>query len=133
MSARNGSRRAIQVITGEVEAISPKGIKVRGEWANFSHFDDVPRPPVGSQVRVEVSARGWIKGLEILDGSASREPQEANLGADRQQIILRLACLKAAAEFAGKLAAGQLVRDLQPIKSAEVLVIGELWEEWVSR
>jgi len=123
-------------VTGVVEAVSQNGsgIRVAGEWLNFSrHHADVVRPVRGQRVsaQLERTERGaWIVALDVLDGGAIQLPQRR--GGFRSQSdpreIRRLACLKAAAQFAsGKCASGA------DIHSREVLAIAEAWLEWVER
>ena len=123
-------------LTGVVEAVSQNGsgIRVAGEWLNYSRrHADVIRPVRGQRVsaQLERTERGaWIIGMDVLDGGAIQLPQRR--GGFRPQSdpreIRRLACLKAAAQFAsGKCAGGA------DIHSREVLAIAEAWLEWVER
>lgn len=123
-------------ITGLVEAVSQSGsgIRVAGEWLNYSRrHPDVARPVRGQRVsaQVERTDRGaWIVALDVLDGGAIQFPQRRAGGwpqGDPRE-IRRLACLKAAAWFAsGKCAAGA------DIKSADAIRIADAWLAWVEQ
>jgi len=71
-------------ITGLVENVNERGIKIDGQWANFSRFANVARPPQGALVALQVRG-GWIQTLEVVDsetganncaGFARRHPCE---------------------------------------------------------
>ena len=113
-----------ETISGVVEAINPKGVKIAGQWFNYSRYNDVPRPEKGQQVQMEAKG-GFIRSLEIFERIASAAVGGGNLPqVDRQSTITRLAVLKAAAEFAG----------MRPgTTSADVLKVAEAWEQWVNR
>ena len=55
-----------QTITGEVEAVNERGVKVNGAWLNFSKFSEVPRPEVGQTVALTVRGDRWVQGLRVL-------------------------------------------------------------------
>jgi hypothetical protein len=107
-------------VEGTVESANPKGIKLGGEWRNVSKFRPVDLPPVGSTVRADIDAKGFLTSIELLDEHASVTASVSQR--DRQ--IARLAVLKAAA--AGKAMSTE-------VSSRDVLLIADAWLEWVNR
>jgi hypothetical protein len=69
-------------ITGEVEAVNERGVKVNGAWLNFSKFADVPRPEAGQTVAVTVRGDRWVQGLRVLTPGALDELEGAEAGPD---------------------------------------------------
>ena len=117
MSASNGT----ETIEGTVQATNEKGVKVNSTWYNRSAFgQDGPLPEKGEHVALQVSGGKCIKSWQPLDGPIV----QTHNGGQRETTITRLACLKAAAEFA----AGRA-----DVKSADVLKIAAVWEAWVTR
>lgn len=119
---------------GVVRSVNEKGLKLEGHdsWLNVSRFAvGVVMPERGQSVSVTVDKAGFIRSVTVLDGPAPiRGGSDARIDAqgrsapsEKDRTITRLACLKAAAEFA----AG---RDL---KSGDVLRIAASWEQWVTR
>ena len=104
-------------LEGVVEARNDTGIKLDGEWVNRSKFRPVDLPPAGARVRAEVDAKGYLKSVDVLEGSCDSQPVTA-----RDERITRLAVLKAAAAFAA---------DRSDIKSSDVLIIADRWLTWV--
>ncbi len=49
-------------IKGVVEVVNEKGIKIDGEWYNFSKYNRVETPSEGDEVEIEVREK-WIKSL----------------------------------------------------------------------
>src|SRR3954451_23638281 len=93
------SAKQLVSLSGTVEAVNAKGIRLMGEWCNFSQYHPInPMPTPGEivEVQVETTDRGqWINTLRIL-GAAPAGPASAP-GPDRTAI--RLAVLQAAATF----------------------------------
>ena len=110
-------RAHLDMIVGTVEAVNERGVRIAGEWYNFSRFTPVDPPAVGSYVRLGVDSKGFILSAAEHD----EEPEQLGIGSDR---AVRLAVLKAAADFA-------VTRD--EIKSADVLRIADSWLAWVER
>ncbi len=121
-----------QAVTGRVTHANEKGIRldVSDGWLNVSKFAvGVVIPEKGESVTVTLDKGGFIRAIEHAgDAGARPAPLPVAGGShavptDKDRTITRLACLKAAAEFA----AG---RD---VKSGDVLKIAESWEWWVNR
>jgi hypothetical protein len=109
-------------VEGTVESANPKGIKLGGEWRNVSKFRPVDLPPVGSTVRADIDAKGFLTSIELLDEHTSVTASVSQR--DRQ--IARLAVLKAAAAFcAGKAMSTE-------VSSRDVLAIADSWLAWVT-
>src|SRR5437868_1880314 len=116
--------KQLVTLSGTVEAINAKGVKVLGEWCNFSQYHPIISLPVVGQIvelQVEQTDKGvWINSLDIAE-AASLPPSS-----DRDREIRRMACLKAAASFAsGRVIAGQ------DVSSKDVLAVAEAFERWV--
>jgi hypothetical protein len=105
-------------LEGVVEARNDTGIKLDGEWLNRSKFKPVELPEIGARVRAEVDSKGFLRTVDVLDGSGC----DTLAVTAREQRIARLAVLKAAAAFAA---------DRTDIKSTDVLTIAERWLQWV--
>ena len=110
-------RAHLDMIVGTVEAVNERGVRVEGEWYNFSRFTPVDPPAVGSYVRLGVDSKGFISTLADHD----EEPEQIGIGHDR---AIRLAVLESAVRFAAS---------RSDMKSADVLLLADRWLEWVNR
>ena len=129
------------VIRGTVQSVNAKGVKLNGEWFNFSKFRQVAPPEPGQVVELAVRS-GFINGLKLVDDRPPAAPPQAQqiqaaaprpapgtaragdgpAPVSRDQEIRRLALLKAAAAFhAGRPEA----------TPDDVLSTAILWEVWV--
>jgi hypothetical protein len=104
-------------LEGVVEARNDSGIRLDGEWVNRSKFRPVDLPPAGARVRAEVDDKGFLRSIDVLDGSSDRLAVMP-----RNERSTRLAVLEAAAAFAA---------NRQDIKSGDVLTIADRWLQWV--
>ena len=104
-------------LEGPVEARNERGIKLDGEWRNVSKFHPLDLPEVGACVRAEIDTKGFLRSLELLEGTPA-------VSSGREAIIARLTVLKAAAHFAAT---------REEIKSADVLRIADCWLAWVNQ
>ena len=106
-------------IVGTVEMVNATGVKIAGEWRNFSKWaPNLTPPPRGAYVAVQLDKSGFVRAIEAIT-DAPHSPV-----AGRDIVISRLAILKAAAAF------GASRPDL---KSTDVLRIAESWEVWITR
>src|SRR5215211_8552811 len=98
MAQPNGTTTTL---TGTVEAVTERGIKINGGWLNVSKFHAVALPMRGALVTLEVKDGRWIQRCDVLDGQdAHRAPERAVAAPGcRERTITRLAVLKAAAAF----------------------------------
>ena len=122
-----------QQIRGIVEAANPKGIRVEGQWWNFSRFAEVDRPDRGQQVEMLVDATdkgNFIRALRIMDepamhqnGSSTNSPPVTE-PPTKDRIISRLALIKAASEWLAPRPETQV---------EDILTAAEAFEEWVLR
>jgi hypothetical protein len=88
-------------ISGAVEQVNGKGVKVQSEWLNVSQYRPItPMPAAGELVeaQVEQTDRGaWINSLKILGGTAPT----ATSALDRDRQIRRQVAIKTAAQLVG--------------------------------
>ena len=89
-----GKAKESTKVTGVVEAVNDKGIKIDGEWYNFSKFNRVQIPNVGDEVELEVKGE-WIKSLRNLT-SAGEQREGKNQSVDNNTRVTRLALLNTA-------------------------------------
>jgi hypothetical protein len=68
-------------VKGIVESVNDKGIKIDGEWYNFSKFNRVEIPSEGDAVEIEVKGE-WIKSLRNLT-SAGQQREGKNQSIDQ--------------------------------------------------
>lgn len=113
-----------RTVSGTVEAVNPKGVKVNGEWHNFSRFaQDITPPERGQHVTLTLDKAGFVRAVET-DGPAPTAAAQQQPAGQKDRIISRLAILKAASEFAAS----------RPnATSADVLKVAEAWEAWIYR
>lgn len=122
-------------LTGTVTACNPQGIRLLGhqDWLNFSRFGnlDVPHPALGEKVTVQVDGRGFIKALDILEGSAHGSTDHATAPTApaedpdrRQALIIRQVAVKAAVDF---------LAPRSEAKSEHILALAEKLETWINR
>lgn len=135
MTDRNGTISAgLDTFNAFVEAVNDKGIKIKGQWLDYSKFGSaarVQRPKPGAAVQVTVKGR-FVQALEVLEAPEAQEPQEKTahetLGnttiGNHALRIVREACLHAASRFC----APRL-----DLKSADMLTLAERLEAWVLR
>lgn len=117
--------------TGRVLAVNPKGLRLDGhdDWFHYSKYAvGIVEPTPGATVSVSVDRRGFIRAVEVLDGSLAAPtnghaaPGAPSTGAQKDRTITRLAVLKAAAEFGAS---------RPELRSRDVLAIADVWERWV--
>jgi hypothetical protein len=62
---------AKQVITATVESANERGIRINGNWHNYSAYasnGDIDRTVAqGDRVEVELTGTGWVRKLRILE------------------------------------------------------------------
>lgn len=70
---------AKQIITATVEAVNERGIRINGNWANYSSYaqnGDIDRTvQAGDQVEVELTGTGWVRKLRVLGRAAQAQAQ----------------------------------------------------------
>jgi hypothetical protein len=120
-----------RVVTGTVEAVNERGVKINGAWMNVSRFaTDLVSPVAGQAVALTLDKAGFIRAVAVVDpapqpvGGASDAPPRMAAPNTRDRSITRLAVLKAASEYSAS----------KPTSSStDVLKIAESWERWVLR
>ena len=125
MPQPTGSNRT--TLTGVVEHVNERGIKLNGGWLNVSKFHPVALPMRGAHVALEVKDDRWIQRCDVLDGMTPEVSPQGDTGialpqSTRERTITRLAVLKAAAAFAAS---------RPEAKSPDVLTVAQHWLHWV--
>ena len=67
-------------ITATVEAVNERGIKLNGEWHNYSRYADgaIDRTAqVGDTVQVELTSTGWVRALTVVQRAPQQNGQAA--------------------------------------------------------
>jgi hypothetical protein len=130
----------LERITGVVDRVNPKGLRLRGEgeWRNYSKYADlmdIETPSVGAHVGVDLDSSGFVRAVRLLDEQPQQETpaqerpepefsrRRENEHPDRDTTITRLAVLKAAATVVSS----------QGGDASDALAIAELFEAWVNR
>jgi hypothetical protein len=115
---------AMQTVEGRVEAANPKGLKLNGEWLNWSQFATSRlEAGKGQAVRLKVDGKGFIRELEHL--LPEGEVDASGQGSAR---ATRLAVLTTAATFLGHMSQSR-----QEVRSEHVLVLADRWLDWVNQ
>lgn len=130
----------MQRLIAQVEATNEKGVRLEGEWRNFSRYakpEAIQAHSAGMWVDVQLDGAGFIRVLMVtVSKPAPAEPDEPPVqdldeppAAERPQIskdvlIVRQSMLKAAVDFAGT---------RPDLKSADVLKLACAFEKWVWR
>jgi hypothetical protein len=115
-----------ETITGTVESVNERGVRIAGAWYNLSKFHPVALPMRGALVALEVEGGRWIQRCDVLEAQDAPSGSQRAVAAPgaRERTITRLAVLKAAVT----LAAGK-----GDVTSADVLKVAERFEAWVTR
>jgi hypothetical protein len=108
---------ARQKLTGIVEAVNERGVRINGTWHNYSAYarnGDIDRTAQqGDKVEAEVTSTGWIRSLRILERAAAQRTtqatQQPNDGAGARALdaarYTRLRAVEIAAPIAAQYAA----------------------------
>ena len=90
----NGTGTVHNQIVGAVEQVNDKGVKIGGEWRNFSKFaPDLVPPSRGQRVTVQLDKSGFVRSIE-----AATDTHHGPV-AGRETAIIRQTCVKASAAF----------------------------------
>jgi hypothetical protein len=86
MAAPNGTTTTL---TGAVEAVNERSIKLQGAWLNLSKWKPLPLPTRGALVSVDVKDGRFLARIDVLDGqdahSAEHRPRTLNRAPVRAQ------------------------------------------------
>jgi hypothetical protein len=110
-------------LSGRVEAVNDRGIKLGGDWLNVSRWRPLELPAVGATVTAVVDIKGFLTSVTVLE-QAPATPAVVS----RDATITRLAVLKAAAYFCGQRATVD-----ENVRSTDVLKIATAWLAWVDQ
>jgi hypothetical protein len=119
---------------GRVKSTNDFGFKFEGsdDYYDYSKQSDPPHANRGETVRVKCSPKAdgkwWVNSLEVVSGSSNGSTPNQAAYDNRQTSIERLACLKAAAEFLGRLS-----QTHEDVKSAHVTVLADQFVRWVQQ
>jgi len=99
-------------ITATVEAVNERGIKLNGEWHNYSRYADgaIDRSAqAGDVVQVELTNTGWVRALTVVQRAQTQQngqaaPPAVGVSAARQLDAEQYARLRAV-EIASPVAA----------------------------
>ncbi len=73
---------AKQTITGIVEAANERGIKLNGNWHNYSAYarnGDIDRTAQqGDKVEAEITSTGWIRSLRVVERAQTQQAAQPN-------------------------------------------------------
>src|SRR5258708_4789144 len=127
--------KSIERISGAIEAVNDKGIKVNGTWLNFSTYHPIsvgPSPGELVELEIEHSSRGgaWIRQLTLVDELVS--PKSIPLPVDKvarqsvSSVDVRLKCIEIAGHVVGYL--GQARED---VKSEHIFPLATKILAWV--
>ena len=89
-TSTSGDRPVPELVRGIVEAVNEKGIRVAGQWCNYSRYAEVPRPDVGQWVELVVKNR-FITGLKLLGPNGAAPLPEPGEDAPRRAAARRTA------------------------------------------
>src|SRR4051795_10478745 len=97
MAAPNGTTTTL---TGTVEAVNERGIKLQGAWLNLSKWKPLPLPTRGALVSVDVKDGRFLDRIYVLDGQDGHSSVERPVQtSSRETTITRLACLRSAVQL----------------------------------
>jgi len=72
---------ARQVITATVEAVNERGVKVNGNWHNFSSYangSDIDRTvQAGDTAEIVLTSTGWVRKLTVKQRAATQKAEQA--------------------------------------------------------
>jgi hypothetical protein len=126
-------------LIAQAEAVNPKGVKLEGEWKNFSKFASegaIAPITAGQWCEVGLDDKGFIRTLAVGKPAGQPEPapfddhyDEAlptveRLAVGKDRLIAREVALKCASEFVS------LRTDL---KSCDLLMLAGRLEDWLLR
>ena len=135
----NSSSSAERIIAS-VESVNEKGVKIEGEWHNYSRFakdGDIATVSKGQIAEAVIDKSGFIRQLAAVDAPAqpSAPPEPAEPWDDALPTVERLAVSKdllIAREVAIK-CASEFVSLRTDLRSCDMLQLAEKIEQWILR
>jgi len=111
-----------RTVSGTVEAVNPKGVKVNGEWMNWSKWAEDPTPPErGQHVTLTLDKAGFVRSVET-DGAATTTAQQP--AGQKDRLIVRQSSIKTAFSFA---------ESRPDMKAADAIKLAAIIEQWIYR
>jgi hypothetical protein len=133
----------LQRLIAQVEATNDKGVKLEGEWRNFSRYakpEAIQAHTAGQWVEVQLDGAGFVRVLMVsvtkpATPAAPGEPlpsepfedvlpAQDQRGPSKDLLIVRQTCLKVAAEFTAS---------RTDLKCADLVTMAEHLERWCWR
>lgn len=134
-------------LTGKVEATNDKGVKVGGEWHNYSKYAKAEAIEIankGDDVALTLDGAGFVRELAVIkadmthvgklpdedalsneDAAADAMEAEGMRGLSQKDVlIIRQSCIRGAIDFAAS---------RPEMKAADAIKLAEVLEKWVSR
>ena len=109
-------------LVGLVESVNEKGVKIAGEWLNFSKWaTDVTLPERGQVVALSLDKAGFVRS--IAPAAATPDAQHGP-SVGRETLIIRQTCVKASAEFCAS---------RPELRTTDLLALAERMEAWIWR
>jgi len=72
---------AKQTLTATVEAVNERGVKVQGEWRNYSSYaqnGDIDRTvQAGDVAELELTGTGWVRKLRVVQRAQTQQNGQA--------------------------------------------------------
>jgi hypothetical protein len=126
------AQSTLTVRTVHVDEVNDRGIRVEGEWINYSKWPkSLDKVDPGLDVEIEQDKDGYIRRLTVIEAAlADAEPDDSvpprlsTFLSTKDVLIIRQTCIKVAAAFC----ASRL-----ELKSSYLLALAERLEGWVVR
>jgi hypothetical protein len=75
---------ARQTLTAVVEAVNERGVRIGGNWHNYSSYaanGDIDRTvQAGDTAELELTNTGWVRKLRVLERAAPAQPSPSGAG-----------------------------------------------------
>lgn len=113
-----------RTVSGTVEAVNPKGMKINGEWWNWSRWAEDPTPPErGQHVTLTLDKAGFVRSVET-DGAAPATTTAQQPAGQKDRLIVRQSSIKTAFSFA---------ESRPDMKAADAIKLAAIIEAWIYR
>jgi len=120
----------LEYVEGTVVSSNPRGVKLDGtdDYLNFSKFtaDPIVPPARGTNVRLGLDASGFVREVQVLNGSTTVAALAPSGNRDRE--IRRMAAMKTAAQLVAAFAQCR-----EDVKVEHVFPLADRVLEWLER